>query len=701
MNINNNGAAVRGGALRRVFGPRPVSTSIYIANLRRYWPGAALMLLVYLVYALTLFVGISNPAYRSSTWAPEPAYMSIVASPMFGMFAFAAGLVVAILCFHYMMNPREAIMSHSLPIKRESHLLSTAASGFTLLGAPIVAGGALFFAVYASVGRFFGLEAMHWTFANLSVAFLGFSIAAFFAMLTGNSIAHGVLALIFINLPIMVEAVLYSYCERFFFGFASRELLTRHINPFYHIFEYFDGGARGYSFAKILPSVLTPLLFLLAGLVFLAPAALLYRRRSIETAGDIISMRQVRPFLRYGVALGVAFMFGLIYNGVAYGSNYSPAWEIIFSVVGGAVGFFIAEMFIRRTIHVFRRHYMGAVGFAIVYVAVFLSIYYDAVGYGRMRLDADAIDYIVIYDISPRVKQAIKGETLSYSGTMSDLDIYDPGGYLEGRPPSWQYSPKGPIPKDIARQIIERDHTVLRGADALAAVEFQHFIADNHKYFDSRLSADLQTGRYSFNANYTRTVPFIARYKDGRIVERNYYVSMSVADVGALRASPDLPESKFFSHLYDIQYINMVAVRQNYVNGAAMAEYIQLDFLLNIAEKYLLGRDGAGAGAGADAGTDAGAISPGSPGRMILNRGQWSGLPEAYQLDGIQQGARGSYMDIIEYAAPWNTNEELLATITIMMPDGYEISIRAGMDEENVLAWLVQRGYISEAILND
>ncbi|MCL2058554.1 MAG: ABC transporter permease [Oscillospiraceae bacterium] len=677
---SNNGDA-SGGFLLRVFGPRPINRSLFLTNLRRYWPGAALMMLVYLIYAITQFVELSGYFFQTMTWVPEPEYISDESSIVFGIFAFIAGLIAAMLCFHYLMNQRETIMSHSLPIKRESHLLSAALSGLTLLGAPIIAGGGLFFVVFALRGLFYPIAAIHWIIANLSIAFFGFCIAAFFAMLTGNSIAHGILTLIFINLPIMVEMVFINYCERFLFGFIIWVPLTRYINPFYHIAIYFSNGADRY-YANILPDFLPPLLFVLVGLVFLALAVLLYRRRNLETAGDIISLRQVRPFLRYGVALGVSFIFSLIYNGATYINNYSPIWEIIFSIVGGAIGFFIAEMFIRRTIHVFRLHYMGAIGFAIVFIAVFFTIYNDLPGYGRMKLDAGAIDYIVIQDIKPRVRQAIEGEPLSFFGTIEDLDIDDPGGYLDGRINGKQYRPNGPVPQYIARQIIERDHSVLRGEDAQTAVSFQHFLADNSLRFGSgRATPSMYRGNTAYN---TRNVRFIARYKNGRIIERNYSVRLYTA----IEASqPETLESMYYSHLSNVQYLNMLAERKYLIDCAARANYVQFDFPMHIVENYMASRQDA----------DLYPISGGSE-RAILGWGQYNGLFEAYQLDGIQQGDEGEIKTQDDYPSRW-VYDQLLVNVEIMMPDEYKTSLRIGVDDINSVRWFVQKGFIRGDIL--
>ena len=635
-----------------------VSRPLLVSALRRFWPGAALMFLVFIILAVVLYADVSSLRYYDYySDKIEPEYITTQMFIFTGIFTMLASLITAMLCFNFLMNHREAVMLHSLPIRRESHLISAAVSGFILLGAPIIMGGFLFFIVYGSAGYFFPIQALHWTAANLSIAVLSFGIAAFFAMLTGNSIAHGILTLIFINLPLMVESIVLYYCDRFLFGYVERMPITLHFNPIFHVTNYLNLVTTGYLYG-LAQYVISLLLFILIGALFLFFAALLYRRRKVESAGDIIAIRQIRPFLRYGAALAFSFLFGFISVNAFERSRDVIAWEIGFSVFGGAFGFFAAEMFIRRTINVFKRYYKGAVGFALVFVCVYLALYNDIPGYGSVKLDAEKLDYIVINSISGRVRMAALGETAIFSGTLSDLDIDDPDGYFADRRSGTRFLPKGSIPPYIADQILKQDLSVLRGENLMTAVAVQNLIAENAKM----LSEYTQNSMYN-NSSYnyrSYRIPFIARYKDGRVVERNYYFRLDTSD---LNIQNNTIESTFAKYYSDVQSINQAAERKRLSNCAARAEYIQLE--IN--------------------GTENKSTS------VTLNRGEWDGLFEAYEIDGMRQNSEGTFNDDAEIWREYNFTN---VYVKISMPDRYTESINIRQEDYAAADWLMRNGYI-------
>ena len=672
-----------------------ISRSLYITSLRRYWPGAALMFVVYIIGALAMANDISNGRYRDN-YIASAMFIESAPSILFGLLAAAAGLVASMLCFHYLMNHREAVMTHSLPLRRETLLLTAAASGLTLLCAPIVAGGVIFFTVFASFGYNFIGQALLWVYVNLAVAILAFAISAFVAMLTGNSIAHGVLTLIFVNLPLMVEIVFMNYCNRFLFGFITWDPVTYKINPIYQVVTYLTDTARQLQKGNV-PDLLAPAIYLLIAAISLQLAALVYRRRRIESAGDVIAIRQVRPFLRYGAALGFAAMFGAIYQISGY--NYSKAviYELLFSILGGAFGFFTAEMFIRRTVRVFKRYFLGAIGFSIAFTAVFLALVFDLPGYGRMKLDAGETELITILGINGRVRNSLLGEPLDFYGTLSDLDIDDPGGYLTDREyrfdpfrpgaPYNDFIPDGSVPPDIARQIIEQDVSVMRGGDAAAAVAFQNLIADNSRNF-SQYALFGKYGEDHFRSAIY--VPFIVKYKDGKIIQRRYNVYLPADSQESLRTGS--AEEAFYKGLAEMQRLNVEAIRKYNINCAARANRLRLLFYVPIADGFNFWTDNY-PGVSYDK-------ENGDTNSVTLLPGEWDGLFEAYFQDIPYADKPIEFIADSPVSIVKNRYSNLLvANAELVMPDGYSTHVEFYLTDINTLNWLINKGMIKADIL--
>ena len=75
---------------------------------------------------------------------------------------------------------------------------------------------------------------------------------------------------------------------------------------------FLPGGGGGGDGRGRLPPVRTPsfCFHALVGLVLAGAALAVYRHRSLETAGDVVSVRWVRPVFKYGVAFCVAVTLG-------------------------------------------------------------------------------------------------------------------------------------------------------------------------------------------------------------------------------------------------------------------------------------------------------------------------------------------------------------------------------------------------------
>ena len=682
---------------------RILNRTLLFSNLRRFWPGSALMLIVYIIVSLMMYNDVSSwnsyMDYRAQQIGAY--YLTSVSGALYsGLFACVAGFIAALLCFRYLMKHREAVMVHSLPIRRETQLVTSAASGIILFGAPIILGGLMFYSAFAVKGFSYPLQAMHWVAVNLTVAFFTFGITSFFAFLTGNSIAHGILTLIFINLPLMVEFIINEYCHRFLLGFTYSDLITLKINPIYYAADVLSKAAQAYRDVDIfhgvyfrndliLQNMLYSLLVFIAGLVFLFLGALLYRRRNIETAGDVIAIPLVRPIFRYGAAFGLAAMFGSIYSTQVSYYSYSAAWELVFSILGGALGFFAAEMFIRRTIHVFKR-YMGAIGFALVFSALFLVLYFDLPGYGSMALDKNSVELIAMLQYNPRVKIALLGEPLNFYGTMADLSIDDPGGYLEGRGYMSDYTPNGRVPQAMAQQILEQDETVMRGEDAQTAMALQAVIAGNAMRFSECHLARLYPS-LSMNANYSHySIPFIARYTNGRVVKREYSVWVNNVAINDTNS----PEADFLNIYHEVELINEAAYGRVVKKCADNANYLQLDFP-NTYHDYQVGIL-------VPAATDSQIVSDklaGDTKRIVLNRGEWDGLYEAFLLDTEaflldpehKYGAEGYDRLHGAYGSKRDNQNGVFAYGELTMPDNYRINTTFYDTDINVLNWFMQK----------
>lgn len=128
-------------------------------------------------------------------------------------------------------------------------------------------------------------------------------------------------------------------------------------------------------------------IYAVAGVVFLIAAYQLYKWRKLETAGDLISMRGIKPVFRWGVAVCAGLLGGTAVADTI-GNSFSSAkvhfWILAAgTLIFGAIGFFVAEMLIEKNFRVFHKKRVGEWAVLTVVLAAFL---------GALKLDLFRIE---------------------------------------------------------------------------------------------------------------------------------------------------------------------------------------------------------------------------------------------------------------------------------------------------------------------
>ena len=130
------------------------------------------------------------------------------------------------------------------------------------------------------------------------------------------------------------------------------------------------------------------LLYGMIGVVALAGALLLYRRRKLECAGDFIVVRCLGPvFLVLYTLCAGAFvsLFGALFNAHTF-----------FLLVGLLIGFFTGRMLLERTTRVFRKKNFGQLGILIILlIAALVVLELDVFGIVSYVPEAEDVECVV------------------------------------------------------------------------------------------------------------------------------------------------------------------------------------------------------------------------------------------------------------------------------------------------------------------
>ena len=327
----------------------------------------------------------------------------------FGVFtALVAGVVCAMAVFSYLYSSRSACMMHALPARREALFVSHYLAGLSFLLLPHLAVYALTLAVEAALGCLELVPLTTWLLTQSGVCLFFYSFAVFCAMFTGNLVAlpvfYGILNFLATILVRLVETV----CSTFLYGFEQfpsqvwdacawltpvRNLTTA-VSPEYQ-------ASPGGGFTSILTGGIqspeTVAVYAAAGVVLAAAALLVYRTRHIESAGDVVAVKLVRPVFKYGFAFCTGLTGGMATCSVLLltGSLSLTVWVLVWSLIG----YFAAEMLLKKSFRVLKA-WKGSVALSAVMLLLCLSVSLDWYGFENRVPAAGQVESVELWGLN-------------------------------------------------------------------------------------------------------------------------------------------------------------------------------------------------------------------------------------------------------------------------------------------------------------
>ncbi len=388
-------------------------TSFYNAtilkkNLSRFWP----------FMALCAFIGFLLLPASMETYDNYSVVGSIGTriSHVLPLLIFGYAPVCAACVFGYLHKPRSSNMLHALPITRNSLFVSNLLSGLLLFLLPwlaiclitlfILAGGGLDVCIVLSI------------FAVGSMEFLFFYALAVFCMFLCGKTAYSVLTYQFLNFVVFfTEGLIVIAVEPFLFGInVNTEWGT--LSEFSPLVYFMENTIWGFndkiSFYANFPDVNLYCdwgylgILSAVGIVLLALAWLLYRKRNMENVGEAVAYPRLRPVFRIVLAFFSALALGLLITSITFSEGVSENTATgmhLAMLIGGFIGYFGVEMILRKTTRVFQgKTFLGYSLFAVALWLMLFGVRFDwlnIVGY-IPESEHVVIRYNrAIYDASP------------------------------------------------------------------------------------------------------------------------------------------------------------------------------------------------------------------------------------------------------------------------------------------------------------
>lgn len=300
-------------------------------DLRRFWPASALFgLFMLLVLAND---NLSTPEYL---WK----YNSLILYPPF------YGILCAILLSGDLFKARYTTAIHALPITRNALFLNRCLSGLALFLLPIAAA-----AVMALVLVDFALDIVALWAAQLLVIWLyGFTVGILACNLSGTVFgAIAVSLTLAFGIP-LTEVGLSSLCHHLLVGICEWSAHTVFLSPIIHITMFSSEETSWIYYGAVA---------LVSGAA-LCLAAVLYRKRDVECAGDFAAFLRMKPWIK-GIAsiMGGLCLSMILMTLMDWEDTQGKLLPVLRWLLPGVLlGRWIVEMLVEKTVRVVSKKHL-------------------------------------------------------------------------------------------------------------------------------------------------------------------------------------------------------------------------------------------------------------------------------------------------------------------------------------------------------
>ena len=352
------------------------SKTLFAHGLKRFWPlSAAVLLFVILNPGLGL---LSAPALRASDdvkLGELAGGLVYDAAPVMVVCMALACILCAILVYNYLHKRSKIRFYHGLPISRLGSFATTYATGFVLIALPLVVGLLICMGIAAAMGAGAAAGAILALLgASIACLLLFFGLASAACILCGNTMGS-ILVYIAMNCFVVVMLAGGSILMGLLMPGVDTETLlmgpSRWLTPVYQLILatqsglLADGGSSGFA----MPGALA--VYAVVGVVLLVLCAWLYRIRKDEMAGETVAFGPVGVICKVLFALVFSVVFaGIVLMIVPSGVSDSLAPTLVIYLIFAVIGWFVAEMLVRRSLHVFKKRALASCGVLVAAILV-------------------------------------------------------------------------------------------------------------------------------------------------------------------------------------------------------------------------------------------------------------------------------------------------------------------------------------------
>ena len=404
------------------------NAGLFRSTLRRFWPLWTIHFAGWLLFLPVLTLMNNFGPNRSTDFIFAICESAVFASPII---AFIMAILAAMAVFSFMYSSRSTGLIASLPVRREAIFGSTWLGGvFVIVGSNLVIALLTFlFSLGATTSAALAFKAVCIWLGVYSMQFILFyGIASLTAVMTGSIAVLPILYIIFNFLVVGMEAIIRLDFSCLIWGMSngSFDCVLDFLSPLFYMVGSFvpdveyntpyvadtlgsllDRECVAVTYSHWLPTVI----YCLVGLIFSAAALMVFRKRRMESAGDVVAVRCMHPVFKYGVTVCSALCGGLLLYTVLFAlfeSRSASVFIMILSMIIFAfIGYFGAKMLLEKSFHVFRGSWVGFIVVCCLCAVFTLCCDLDVCGIGAYVPKEGSIKSITVYQRGPVEDPAI------------------------------------------------------------------------------------------------------------------------------------------------------------------------------------------------------------------------------------------------------------------------------------------------------
>ena len=347
---------------------------------------------------------LSNGNYEEMVYLKDYVLEAAAISSSFVNFFY--GLAVAFVVNGYLYKSRSANFFGALPLHRETMFMTQYVGGLLFAVLPNL----IICILTVLAGAYWGGNMIAQCAVWFAAQFLGFmfyyNFAMLVAMIVGNQIAlpfvYGVLNFT----AVVIEAIVRQLMDIFIHGaWFINEFVFDWASPLYYVLSsdkapkvvnnYVDKVFTSSTFCNW--DLL--LIYAAVGLILAVAAFFIHKYRRMESAGDVIAVRHLKPVFLYCFTVGCGLCIGYFLAAITLQGigrdNFIPVLLCI--LIGAFIGYFVGQMLLHRSVRVFRSRYFANYGVvAVIILAIMLCVRFDLFGYSSYVPNAEDVQSVSI-----------------------------------------------------------------------------------------------------------------------------------------------------------------------------------------------------------------------------------------------------------------------------------------------------------------